>query len=244
MGKKMFNFNEKKEKIKKPTLELKPALNKEGLRVGTKSDGKTYSVRDDRSRYFFPDEWIKFCDGLTKLKAPIFNVLINTGARIEEALNIKPNDFDYDRNTLTLRVTKIKAKKKETVGKKRTFVVSLKFIKQMKKYISKKNLGPNDYLFPHKKDPTKPQTTQAAWRLMKRVLIKQGFKDYYNFSLHNIRKTHGNYLKALGVDSAEICDRLGHDMNTYLEHYSSATIFNRADKMMMIKILGNIYGFQ
>ena len=46
-------------------------------------------------------------------KQPIFDILINTGARIEEALNIKPEDFDWERNNLTLRVTKIKARKGE-----------------------------------------------------------------------------------------------------------------------------------
>jgi hypothetical protein len=30
----------------------------EGVRIGVKKDGTKYSVRDDRSRYFFPEEWI------------------------------------------------------------------------------------------------------------------------------------------------------------------------------------------
>jgi integrase len=222
--------------IKPPKLDLRPVQNKEGLRYGFKSDGKKYSVRDDRSRYFFPEEWIKFYSNINKSKQPIFNVLINTGARIEEALNIRPKDFDWERKTLTLTVTKTKAAKKESIGRKRTFVISSQLIKDMRKYISKNKISDDARLF--------IVTKAAVWRMMKRVLIKSEFKDYYNFSLHNIRKTHGNYLKALGISAEEICLRLGHDMNTYLKHYGSATIFDRKDKLSMIKILGDVYGFK
>jgi len=58
-------------------------------------------------------------------------------------------------------------------------------------------------------------------------------------SVHNIRKTHGNYLKALGVDGAEICSRLGHDYNTFLKSYGSPDIFTHEDKQEIRKILGD-----
>lgn len=215
-------------------LTLKPVC--EGLKVGVKKDGKSYSVRDDRSRYFFPEEWIKFYDTIKEEKQPIFDCLINTGARIEEALNIKPKDFDWERNNLTLRVTKMKAAKGERIGKPRTFVISSQFARRMRAYINKNKLNDNDLLF--------PITKQAVSQLMKRILKKIEVKDWYNFSLHNIRKTHGNYLKALGIDSGEICYRLGHDLNTFIKHYGSANIFDRKDKTLMVKILGDVYGFK
>ena len=79
---------------------------------------------------------------------------------------------------------------------------------------------------------------------MMRRKLKGVVKDDWNFALHNIRKTHGNWLKALEVPAEEICTRLGHDYNTYLKHYGSPNIFNRADKLLMIKILGDVYGFK
>lgn len=208
----------------------------EGLRMGIKSDGKKYLVRDDRSRYFFPEEWIRFFDAIKQEKQPVYDCLINTGARIEEGLNIKPKDFDWERNNLTLRVTKIKAAKGERVGKPRTFQISSQFARRMRKYINEKKLGDEDYLF--------PITKQAVYQLMRRNLQKIGIKDWQQFSLHNIRKTHGNYLKALGIDSGEICYRLGHDLNTFIKHYGSANVFDRKDKMLMVKILGDVYGFK
>jgi len=207
-----------------------------GLKVGTKSNGIKYSVRDDRSRYFFPEEWIKFFDTIKKEKQPVFDVAINTGARIDEILHIKPEDFDWDRPTLTLRVTKRKATKNERMGKKRTFVISTQFARRIKKYVSDNNIKPEQILF--------PITSQAVSQMLKRNLQKAGFKDWQQFSLHNIRKTHGNWLKALEIPAEEICLRLGHDYNTYLRHYGSATIFDRKDKQLMNKILGDVYGIK
>lgn len=221
-------------------MEVKKGLSlkrvSEGLQVGIKSDGTKYSVRDDRSRYFFPEEWEKFYSSINENKRAIYDFLINTGSRIEEALHVKSKDFDWDKNRLTLRVTKIKSSKGERVGKPRTFTISSQFVRRMRKYIKENNISDDELLFKVSK--------QAVYQLLKRALKKSGFIDYYQFSLHNIRKTHGNYLKALGVDSGEICYRLGHDLNTFIKHYGSANIFDRADKILMIKILGDVYGFK
>jgi integrase len=208
----------------------------DGIQVGVKSNGTKYTVRDDRSAYFFPERWQKFMENIKEEKKPIFDVLINTGARIEEALNIKEDDFDWERNNLTLKVTKTKAKKGETIGKKRTFIVSSQFARRMRRYINDSKIPKGQILFPISK--------QAVSQMFKRGLKKAEFKDWQQFSLHNIRKTHGNWLKALEIPSDEICLRLGHDHNTYLRHYGSASIFDRTDKLLMIKILGDVYGFK
>ena len=215
-------------------LDLK-LTEKEGLKVGIKSDGTKYSVRDDRSRFFFPNEWISFLENIKPEKRILFETLIITGARIEEALNLKPKDFDWTRNNLTLRVTKIKARKGEKIGKARTLPVSSQYTRKVRGYIYKNKIKDNDYLF--------PVTKQSVWQMMRRKL-KGVVKDDWNFGLHNIRKTHGNWLKALEIPAEEICTRLGHDFNTYLKHYGSPNIFDRKDKMLMIKILGDVYGFK
>jgi len=208
----------------------------EGVRIGIRKDGKKYTVRDDRSRYFWPKEWLLFFDNLKEDQKYIFDCLINTGARIDEALHIVPEDFDFERNNLTLRVTKTKAKKGESVGKKRTFTISSQFSKRSKAYIKDNNI--------EKGQPLINVKSLSVYTLLKRTLKKSGFKDVEQFSLHNIRKTHGNYLKALGVPSDEICYRLGHDMDTFIRHYGSPNIFTLDDKRLMIKILGDVYGLK
>ena len=231
--------------IRKPStkrLSLVPVEEKEGLYIGTRSNGKTYTVRKDRHRVFFPDEWLKFTDSLKESQVFIFDTLLNSGARIEECLNIRVKDFFLDRNYLRLYVTKSKAKKgesKEFGGQPRSFTVSSQYIKRVKQYVKDHNLKEEDKLF--------NLTQQAVYQLMRKRLQLIGIKDWYNFSLHNIRKTHGMWLKTLmpysrQITEGEICNRLGHDFNTYLRHYSSPSIFNEKDKEMMIKILGDVYG--
>jgi len=215
----------------------------EGMRIGIRKDGKKYLVRDHRSRYFFPEEWKQFYKQLKKDKQPIFDFLIQSGARIDEARHIRPSDFDFDRDAVRLWKTKTKAKKNERSGKPRTISLSPSFTKRIKKYINERKLNENskDYLFSAEKEKLKPITKQAVWQMMRRKLIDAGIKDYFNFSLHNIRKTHGNWIKALGVPAEEICLRLGHNFETYLKHYGSASIFNNLDMVKISKILEGLY---
>jgi len=215
---------------------------KEGLRIGIKSDGKTYLVRDHRQRYFFPNEWISFYKTLKKGQEQIFDFCIQTGCRINEGIHIRPVDFDFERDTVRLWKTKTKAKLNERSGKPRTISLSPLFMKRVKKYIKnrKLDLQSSEYLFvgTNKKHPI---TKQAISQLFKRKLKKARIKDSYNFSLHNIRKTHGNWLKVLGVPAEEICLRLGHDFNTYIKHYGSSSIFNNLDIIQINKILEGLY---
>ena len=68
-------------------LELKES-GTDGIKVGIKKNGQKYSVRDDRRRFFFPDEWHSFWMNLETTKQGITaDMLMNTGARISEANN-------------------------------------------------------------------------------------------------------------------------------------------------------------
>ena len=212
-------------------MELKQ--DKPGLKVGVKKDGTKYTVRDNRDKFFFPNEWMSFYDCLKKNQKTPFDFLMNLGCRINEALHVKVADCDLERGNILLRITKIKAKKGEKNPRPRTVSISHQFTKRLKHYINENRLSNDDLLF----KISKPGMHMA----LKRGVIKAKINDYWMFSLHNIRKTHGNFLKALGIDGAEICTRLGHDYNTFLKNYSSPDIFSYKDKQDMRLILGNLY---
>ena len=196
-----------------------------------RSNGRNYSIRSNRTRFFFPDEWIKFYDSLRVGQQLTFDFIINTGARINEARHVKVEDIDLINKRIILRVTKVKARKGEKNPKPRTISISTSFAKRLKKCMNGKS----------NEEVIGILSTPAANIAMKKALNKIGIKDYYMFSTHNVRKTHGNWLKALGVDGAEICTRLGHDYNTFLESYSSPDIFNWKEKDKMRMILGDLY---
>ncbi len=224
----------------KRKLKLKPT-DKENLRVGIKSDGKPYHVRDHRNRYFFPDEWILFYESLKKTKQPMFDFLIQTGARIDEARHTRPVDFDFNRDSIRLWKTKTKAKKNERSGRPRIISLSPKFVKRIKKYIKQKGIKETSTQYLFSNNGSSPITKQATFKMLKRTLNRSTIRDPWNFSLHNIRKTHGNWLKALGVPAEEICLRLGHNFETYLNHYGSASVFNNADIIQIDRLYDGLY---
>jgi len=194
-------------------------------------DGRNYTIRLDRHRFFFPDEWKKFVNALKEKKRPLFEFIFNTGARFDEAAHIRPCDVDFEKCNVRLWKTKTKVKKGESYGKPRVVSISTQYARKLKKWAN--NFQNEDYMF--------KCSIQAANQLLKRTLKKIGIKDWYNFSTHNIRKTHGMYLKALGIDIAEICTRLGHDYNTYISHYGSADVFSDSDMRKIKELLGDLY---
>jgi integrase len=225
-----------KKKLGKPTrtpLSLSQSQHNDVM-AGTRKNGTLYSVRNNRDRFFYPHEWMNFYDvGLRDNQKMTFDFLINTGARINEAINVKVEDIDIPNKRLILRVTKIKAAKKEKTSRPRPISISSQFARKLNKYIKDKKLQGSDYLG--------LLTASAANTAMKNALQRANIKDWYMFSLHNIRKTHGNWLKSLGIEIGEICSRLGHDHNTFLKSYVSSDIFTYKDKQDMRLVIGDLY---
>lgn len=212
----------------------------EGRLLGKREDGQIYSVREHRMSWFMPDLWLKLIENLRSSKARrTAQVLIQTGSRINESRNIEKRDIDWERNTVKLRITKCKAKKKERKGKPRTIPISSQFTRQLKKFFKKGDDNKSINLL----------STSAFNLALKKALkeINDPSNPYYMFSAHNIRKTHGNWLKIMGnlrimnVDPAEICLRLGHDYNTFLKDYGSSGVFGNKDVFTVKKILGDLY---
>ena len=217
----------------KEPLELQDTEHPE-LKVGYQKNGRRYSVRTNRKRFFFPKEWKLFLKNLdNKNQARCFDILINTGARYNECKHIKKEDIDFERSTLTIKVAKIKAKKGQKFPDPRTFKLSSQFLERLKTYT--KNLNDSD---------TIPFLTNSCLNLaLKRITKKIGFKDPHMFSVHNIRKTNGNWLKACGISGDDIVDRLGHDHETFRKSYSSATVFDKDDRVGIHEILGDIVDY-
>ena len=188
----------------------------------TKVNGEEYTIRSNRHRFFFPDEWTSFYDALKTRQKITFNFLINTGASINEVRSIQVQDIDFDRNSIILRWTK--GRNKDGSRKMRVISVSSQFIKWIKEII--KGLKPEDH-FPI-------LSTPAANIAMKKTLKETGVRDWIMFSTHNIRKTLEIWLKALGVDSLKIIKHFGLS-NTITD------TFNHEDKKNMRTIIGDIY---
>lgn len=229
---------------------------KENLLVGVKSSGKKYTVRKNRDRYFFPDEWESFLNQIKDKEHRFFFIThLHTGGRTMEVLHLKHKDIDKDRKTITFNVVKQrKAKNSYSRGDKRTFFVASKFFKEYKSFTRGKKVNPQEYIFlddkelpenydsltnKEKREFYKKKYT-SYFRLFKRKLKKSDVEDYWNFSLHNIRKTYGNWMRIFEIEMAELCYRMGHDMDTFLEHYGSSLIFTPNERKKILKIMGEV----
>ena len=204
--------------------------------VKTKN-GKQYTVRNNRTRFFFPDEWMTFYDSIKSRRQKItFDFLISTGARINEVRHIKVNDVDMIRGNIILRITKqiINRPKiqKKGMRKVRIIVVSDEFIKRIKKYIKEYNLKDEDY-FPILK-------TGPANLALKKSLQKIKIQDWQMFSIHNIRKTSENWLISCVDNPIKIIKQFGHSTNVASKFYISPDIFPFEDRREIKMILGNL----
>lgn len=196
-----------------------------------KSDGKTYTVRDNRDRFFYPEEWFKFHDKLKKKQSFTFDFLINTGARINEARNVKKEDIDTERKRIILRVTKIKGSKKEKSPKPRIIPISSQFAKHLKNDL--KDLKAEDYI------PI--LSTPATNIALKKALKLAQIKDWYMFSAHNLRKTLETWLVALDVDGLKIIAHFGHTGAVASKHYISTDTFSYEEKSKIRMVIGDLY---
>ena len=237
-------------------LKLKPT-NKQNLYIGTRKDGSNYSVRGDRKRYFFPDEWEKFYNAVKTEKGKMFFLTaLHTGGRAIEILHLKPKDFDYDRKSITFNVVKQRKAKKNfyATGKNRTFFVSNNYLKKIKSYINSNKIPQKNYIFlnndklpkdyenfPNDKKKKHFFSAFVTYsKSLKYYLAKAGIKDFHNFSLHNLRKTYGNWMRIYNIRTEEVCYRLGHDMETYMAHYGSPQIFTEKERHKIMSIMGDV----
>lgn len=212
---------------------LKP-LTEENIHYITRKNGVKMLVRNNRDRFFYPEEWGRFYDGLTYERQKItFNFLINTGARINEARNVRVSDVDLDRKRIVLRVTKVKAKKGEKHSRPRIIPISSPFAKYLGKYIRDNKLNPTDTFG--------LLSTPASNLAMNKALQKANISDWYMFSIHNIRKTFEVWLMAMSIDSLKIIAHVGHSLATAAGNYISPDVFSFDEKRQMRIVLGDLY---
>ena len=208
-------------------------MEKEGITTKIRSDGKKLSVRNNRDRFFYPDEWMKFFDKLKGSQKLTFMFLINTGARINEARNVRVGDIDITNKRMIIRVTKVRAKKKEKNPRPRTIPISQEFAKYLNKFIRDNKLSNEDYL------PI--LSTPGGNIAMKKALKEAGINDYYMFSIHNIRKTLETWLMSLNIDGFKIIAHIGHSFQVAAGSYISADVFSWEEKKKIRMIIGDLY---
>ena len=194
-----------------------------------------YHRKDNLKLFLYPNEWEKLMEKAKPKQKETFMILINTGARFNEAKHIQVQDVDFQRNNLILRVTKVKAKKGETRPNPRHIPISRRFCLYLRGKVKEYNLKPEDY-FPMLQNP-------MANIALKQLVKEIGRPEYKDFSCHNIRKTFECWLLALGVDGFKVAKHLGHTAQVAMNDYISADIFTYDDKKQIRHVLDDLYAY-
>lgn len=181
-------------------------------------------VKINKKRFLYPDEFQKLLDKCNERQRFTFTTLINTGARINEARNIQPQDLDPTRNNVTLRITKVRARLGEKRPTPRVLAVSSQFFRYLKKNLNK----------------LKFLSTNSSDVAIKNLLKRSNVKDPDELSVHNLRKTFGTWMLALGVDGFKLAQHLGHTATELQKDYATNDVFNSNDKQIMREILGDL----
>lgn len=180
-------------------------------------------IKQDKYRFFYPDEWEKMFDYLNKNGKFTALFMINTGARINEVRGFKGSSaiFDNERKNITLIHTKVRTKLKERTPRSRTLPLNKYYFNQLKKEL------PNHRVL----------STNSFNIALRKACKSAGINKPEQFSSHNIRKTFATWLLSLGVDGFKLAKHLGHTPNELARDYATNDIFNHNDKQIMRSIL-------
>jgi integrase len=185
---------------------------------------RKYSLKKDLKRFLYPYQYQEILEIVQPRQMYWMSFLLNTGARINEARNVLYKEIDFERNTIRLSITKVRAK----LGEKRPSPREIAISSQLAKFL-KKNF--NRFKIP---------TTQSVDASLKALCKRIKLKDPEDFSAHNLRKTFGTWMLALGVDGFKLAQHLGHSPEMLRTHYASPDIFNPSDKDIMREVLGDL----
>ena len=147
----------------------------------------------------------------------IFNLLFFGGMRMGELLAFSLNDFDFEKNTISISKSLATVHGKQVIGEPKTqksnrvIAMPTQIMDMVKEYAAS--------LYDYKPD-------QLLFRITKSSLHRE-MKKYCDISgirkikIHELRHSHASHLIELGVSPLTISERLGHeDIKTTLNTYS------------------------
>lgn len=133
----------------------------------------------------------------------IILLMLDCGLRVSEACSIKFKNFDFKNRTITLQSLKKKSKSLRSIP------ISDRLYKCLGDYLQifKKELSPNKYMFPSKKDENSHISRKTIWAVLKNVKNKTLIT---NLHPHTLRHSFATHHLSAGTSLAEIKEMLGH----------------------------------
>ena len=159
--------------------------------------------------FWTKDEYLKFIDAMMDkpLSFYAFEMLYWCGIREGELLALTPEDFDFDKRTVTISKTfqhtggKDIVTPPKTEKSNRTITMPLFLADEIQEYLKMQyDIGLDDRLF--------PITKSYLYREMQRGCKDTGVK---RIRIHDLRHSHISLLIDMGFSAVAIADRVGHE---------------------------------
>ena len=200
-----------------------------------RKNGSKYTLKQEQNKksFFYPDEWMNFYSLLKEKNKICFDILIQTGCRINEGRFITPRQVKEDRRTLFLSQTKVRALEGEKHPTGRLIPISSEFTAKLIKFAKNNAMKEGDF-YPMLSTPQMNKIIKENCKMIN----KAGFRD---MSAHNIRKTFENWVIALGIEPFIVANHLGHNLSVAQKNYVSPDVFTPNDKILIRRVLGDLY---
>ena len=147
----------------------------------------------------------------------LIKVLLYTGIRVQELVNIKISDIDFD--SCQIRINQGKG------GKDRIVPYPKDFRETLMVYANAERNNGAVYLF--ESNRKKPFTTRGIRKILSDYALESGMKE--SISPHKLRHFLFTWLKKQGIDDAHIQPFSGHETRKSLEIYSRLSLSEAQD---------------
>ncbi len=200
--------------IAKPIFGL--AIQEELIATNPTKGVKLSNKPQKTGRALEPEECRTLLANLDDHHRRIFYVLLATGLRIGELLDLTVGDLDLQKRSLTVATSKTNSGKREIYLGDHDIAVLREHLRTLGE--NRHNQGTWLFQSTHGK---RLQYRNLVQRVLQPVIKQQGMKP---FTLHDLRRTHATMLVAAGNDPKTVQERMGHvDIETTLKYYAKST---------------------
>lgn len=186
------------------------------LNIENPAIGISKFEESERKRFLNPDELKRFIDVLNKWEefpnrseyADLFKLLIYTGQRKSNVLQMEFSEIDFNNEMWTIPATKAKNKKEKPVPLQQEPMTILKYrydrLKNKSKYVFTSPKNPNEHLIEPKRQ----------WdNLLKEAQLSE-------LVIHDLRRSLASYLVMNGTDMKTVSEILGNSLKVCNKHYA------------------------
>jgi integrase len=145
--------------------------------------------------------------------------LFISGARVNEALDLRVKDFDLSSDPARVRIITEKS------GVPRVTFLPRDFVAELKAWIANNRLGPDDYVFFSELGPGHRLSAEKLRKAFQNALRRLGLLERdesdrgWSLTIHGLRDNYKTLMTGVGVQQLALAELMGHDTGIAEAYY-------------------------